>query len=171
MTYSYEPHALADLEVGDSFETPGRTITEADLVLHSSLTGDWTELHTNAEYASERSYSERIVHGPLTYAIAVGSLLKTGVFERTLRAFLGMTYMAIPRPTFVGDTVSAVGTVEECRHVESRSNAGFVRVDVTVSNQDDDPVMSFDLQFLVDEQRDDAAGDPGGTADEPGGND
>ena len=41
-----------DLEVGDSFTTKGRTITEADLVNFAALTWDTYPLHVDAEWAS-----------------------------------------------------------------------------------------------------------------------
>jgi len=155
VSYSYEPRTFEALSPGDTFETPGRTITEADLVMHSGLTADWTELHTNADYARQGQFGERIVHGPFTYAVAVGLLLRTGVFERTLQAFLGMTYMDLPRPTFVDDTVSVTAEVAECRALDSRDDAGVVRLDCTVTNGDGETVLTFDLQFLVDRETSD----------------
>jgi acyl dehydratase len=152
VSYSYEPRTFEELSPGDTFETPGRTITEADVVMHAGLTADWTELHTNADYAQRGQFGERIVHGPFTYAVAVGLFLRTGVFERTLQAFLGMTYMDLPRPTFVGDTVSVTAEVAECRPLDSRDDAGVVRLDCTVTNGDGESVLTFDLQFLVDRE-------------------
>ncbi|MFB6222760.1 MAG: MaoC/PaaZ C-terminal domain-containing protein [Haloarcula sp.] len=164
MAYSYEPHAIDDLATGQTFETPGRTITETDVVMHASLTSDWTELHTNVEYASDGQFGERIVHGPFTYAVATGLFLRTGVFARTLRAFLGMTYMEIPHPTVVGDTLSVTATVAECRDLDSRPDVGLVRVDLAVTNQTDESVMAFDLKFLVDSHLPAAADDPADVA-------
>jgi len=63
MPYSYEPRAFEDFDAGQTFLSPGRTITESDVVLQSMLSGDWTEFHTNDEYARESTFGERI--GPL----------------------------------------------------------------------------------------------------------
>ena len=41
MGYTY-----ADLHVGMSFRSPGRTIGESDLMAFAGLTGDFSELHT-----------------------------------------------------------------------------------------------------------------------------
>ena len=38
-----------DFEIGDEFITPGRTVTEADVVLFAGLTGDYNRIHTDAE--------------------------------------------------------------------------------------------------------------------------
>ena len=72
MPYSYEPHAFEDFDAGQTFLSPGRTITESDVVLQSMLSGDWTEFHTNDEYAEESAFGERIAHGPLTFSVAIG---------------------------------------------------------------------------------------------------
>lgn len=56
MPYSYPPHHFED---GQTFESVGRTVTESDFVMHAMVTGDWTELHTNAEYAEYGPFGER----------------------------------------------------------------------------------------------------------------
>ena len=54
-----------DYEIGEVFESPGRTITETDLVLFSAFTGDWHPVHTNIEYAAKSSFKERIERNAL----------------------------------------------------------------------------------------------------------
>lgn len=148
MPYSYEPHYFEDMEVGKTFESAGRTLTESDFVMHSMLTGDWTELHTNAEYASEGPYGQRIAHGPMTFIIATGLVQRCGFVERTVIAFLGMNYMDIPNPVFIDDTLSATFEVTEKRELESRDEAGLVVIDADVRNQDDESVFAGDMKFL-----------------------
>ena len=63
---------LDDLEVGDSFTTKGRTITEADLVNFAALTWDTYPLHVDAEWASKTMFGERIAHGMLVLSYAAG---------------------------------------------------------------------------------------------------
>jgi acyl dehydratase len=58
--YTYE-----DLFVGMSFRSPGRTITEADLVAFAGLTGDYSELHTSDVYAKNSQFGRRVAHGML----------------------------------------------------------------------------------------------------------
>jgi len=149
MPYSYEPHHFEDFEVGQTFRTAGRTVTEADLVLHSSLSGDWTELHTNRHYAGESHFGERVAHGPYTFTLATGLVFRSGIAERTVLAFLGMNYMDLPRPVHVGDTVSLSMEVTEKRDVESRDDAGLVTIDGTLTDQDDEVVFEGDMKFLV----------------------
>ena len=82
MPYSYEPHYFEDLEEGQTFESAGRTVTETDFVMHSAFAGDWTELHTNTEYAEDGPFGARIAQGPMTFILSTGLFQRTGVVER-----------------------------------------------------------------------------------------
>ena len=155
MPYSYEPHYFEDMAEGTTFESAGRTVTETDFVMHSMLTGDWTELHTNADYADDGPYGERIAHGPLTFILATGLFQRTGVVERTVIAFLGMNYMDLANPVTIGDTITASFEVTDRRALDSRDDAGLVVVDTTVTTDDGTEVFAGDMKFLF--KRRDAA--------------
>lgn len=148
MPYSYEPHYFEDMTEGTTFESAGRTVTETDFVMHSMLTGDWTELHTNRDYAADGPYGERIAHGPLTFILATGLFQRTGVVERTVIAFLGMNYMDLANPVTIGDTITAEFEVTERRDLDSRDDAGLVVVDSTVTTDEDVEVFAGDMKFL-----------------------
>ncbi|WP_135365459.1 MaoC/PaaZ C-terminal domain-containing protein [Halosimplex halophilum] len=150
MPYSYEPHYFEEFEAGQTFESVGRTVTEADFVLHSAFSGDWTELHTNAEYAADSGFGERIAQGPMTFVLATGFVYRCGFLERRVVAFLGMNYMDIPAPVYAGDTVSAEFEVTETRELDSRDDAGLVVLDSELTNQDGEPVFAGDMKFLVE---------------------
>jgi acyl dehydratase len=149
MAYSYEPHYFEDFEAGQTFESVGRTVTEADFVMHSALAGDWTELHTNKEYAEEGPFDGRIAHGPMTFVQATGFVYRTGIVERTAFAFLGMNYMDLPNPVYIGDTLSLDIEVTETKEVGSRDDAGLVVLDTEMTNQDDTVVFQGDMKFLI----------------------
>ncbi|MUV56792.1 Acyl dehydratase [Halogeometricum rufum] len=149
MAYSYEPHYFEDFEEGKEFESVGRTVTEADFVMHSALSGDWTELHTNAEYAEDTQFGQRIAHGPMTFVQSTGFVYRCGIVERTAIAFLGMNYMDLPNPVFVGDTLSQTMTVSERKDLSSRDDAGLVVLDVEMTKQDGTVVLEGDMKFLV----------------------
>ena len=51
--------------VGAEFETAGRTITEADIIMYAGLSGDYAPLHIDEEYAKKTQFGGRIAHGPL----------------------------------------------------------------------------------------------------------
>ncbi|PSP51993.1 monoamine oxidase [Halobacteriales archaeon QH_3_68_24] len=153
MPYSHEPHHFEDFEAGQTFESVGRTVTETDFVMHSALAGDWTELHTNAEYAADGPFGERIAHGPMTFVQATGLVYRMGIVERTAVAFVGMNYMDLPNPVHIGDTISLDLEVTDKKEV-SRDDAGLVVLDGTVTNQDDTVVLEGDMKFLIERRAD-----------------
>ncbi|WP_434531730.1 MaoC/PaaZ C-terminal domain-containing protein (plasmid) [Haloarcula sp. NS06] len=148
MAYSYEPHHFEDFEEGQDFISVGRTVTESDFVMHSALSGDWTELHTNKEYAEEQEFGERIAHGPMTFVQATGFVYRTGIVERTAFAFLGMNYMDLPNPVHIGDTLQLEIVVDNTKEV-GRDDAGLVVLDTEMENQDGTVVFKGDMKFLI----------------------
>ncbi|WP_121740946.1 MaoC family dehydratase [Natronorubrum halophilum] len=148
MAYSYEPHYFEDFEAGQEFESVGRTVTESDFVMHSALSGDWTELHTNKEYAEDGPFDGRIAHGPMTFVQATGFVYRTGIVERTAYAFLGMNYMDLPNPVYIGDTLSLEITVSETKDID-REDSAIVVLDTEMTNQDDTVVFQGDMKFLI----------------------
>lgn len=94
-------------EEGDSASF-SKTITEADVVLYSGVTGDTNPMHLDAEFASKSRFGKRVAHGMLTAGListVIGTKLPgTGAIYagQTLR-FLG--------PVFLGDTITATATV------------------------------------------------------------
>jgi acyl dehydratase len=147
--YSYEPHHFEDFEVGQTFESAGRTVTETDFVMHSAFSGDWTELHTNRHYADDEFFGERVAHGPMTFVLATGLVFRCGFLERTVVAFLGMNYMDIPAPVKMGDTISLDMEVIETKPFSSRDDAGLVVIDSEMTNQDGETVFSGDMKFMI----------------------
>ena len=148
MAYSYEPHHYEDFEEGEEFISVGRTVTESDFVMHSALSGDWTELHTNKEYAEEQDFGERIAHGPMTFVQATGFVYRTGIVERTAYAFLGMNYMDLPNPVNIGDTIQLEMEVSNKKEV-GRDDVGLVVLDTEMENQEGTTVFEGDMKFLI----------------------
>ncbi|NLV07894.1 monoamine oxidase [Haloarcula rubripromontorii] len=152
MAYSYEPHHFEDFEEGQEFISVGRTVTESDFVMHSALSGDWTELHTNKEYAEQQEFGERIAHGPMTFVQATGFVYRTGIVERTAFAFLGMNYMDLPNPVHIGDTLQLEIVVDNTKEV-GRDDAGLVVLDTEMENQDGTVVFEGDMKFLIKKRK------------------
>ena len=85
-------YRYADLHVGMAFRSPGRTITDADLVGFAGLTGDFSELHTSDVYAKSSQFGRRVAHGLLGLAYAHGLMWpRTGELRETAIAFLGIS--------------------------------------------------------------------------------
>lgn len=132
-----------DISVGDRNKTPTRTITETDIVNFASLSGDWFPLHTDAVYAAQTMYGERVAHGMLVLSVVTGLItLKPGAVQ----AFHGIEGLRFRRPTFIGDTIHAETEVLE---LESREGNGLVTSGLTVKNQRDETVTTARFRWLV----------------------
>ncbi|MEK7440306.1 MAG: MaoC/PaaZ C-terminal domain-containing protein, partial [Chloroflexota bacterium] len=90
--------------VGDSFTSQSRTVTEADVVSFAGLSGDFNPLHTDEEFARTTPFGTRIAHGMLVAAMATGMSNWTGVFEGTTLALMEQV-IQYKAPTKFGDTV------------------------------------------------------------------
>jgi 3-hydroxybutyryl-CoA dehydratase len=131
------------LPEGERFETRGRTITEADVVAFSSLTGDWHPQHTDAVWAASSVFGERIAHGMLLLSFAVGLLPLDP--ERVL-ALRRVEDAVFKRPAFIGDTVHSEGRIDSLSPVDER--AGLVTLAWRMVNQRGDTLLRARTQVL-----------------------
>jgi len=129
------PNALFfdDLVVGQSWTTPRRTITEADVVAFAGLTGDYNPVHTDEEFAKKTPFGTRILHGPAVFAIATGLEFRLGIKEGTAIAFLGMTWN-LKAPVKIADTIHVYQRVDLARLTKNPAR-GIVTFWVEVRNQ------------------------------------
>ena len=145
-----EKSYLEDFKVGEKDVSPGRTVTEADIVMFASLSADWTELHTNAEYMKNSPFGQRIAHGMLTLSIASGLGMRTrGRPPVEVLAFLGMDKVRFAAPVFIGDTIRVESEVIEARPSKSRPGAGILKSKNTVKNQRDEDVATWETALIV----------------------
>lgn len=137
-----------DYEDNATFTTPGRTMTEADIVNFAGITGDWGEMHTNREYAESHRFGSRVAHGALVFSLSTGLVMRGGIVDEDgLVAFYGVDELQFRRPTYIGDTVTVVATV---RDRTERDDDGIVALDVDLQNQDDETVISYVMTVLVE---------------------
>lgn len=136
-----------DYALGVEFVTPGRTITEADIVLFAGLTGDYNRLHTDAEYMRESAFGERIAHGLLGLSIVNGLKYRTDIDSDGIIAFLGLTW-SFSGPIKIDDTIHAVLRVASTR-ATSKPDRGIVVKAVFVYNQRGDTVQQGEFTMLV----------------------
>lgn len=94
-----------DLEMGQEIESPGRTVTEADIVTFGCLTADFNPLHMDADFAEKTQFGKRIAHGLIGVAFAGGMSSQTGAFTGTTIAFLELSDWKFLKPIFIGDTI------------------------------------------------------------------
>lgn len=103
------------LELGAGFRSPGRTITETDLVSFSALTGDFHPLHTDAEWAAASEFNGRVAHGMLLLSYSVGLVPLDPAHVLALRGF---ERVAFKRPVRIGDTIRVDGELEEKKELD-----------------------------------------------------
>lgn len=110
---------LDDIKVGDRHVSPGRTVTETDLVSFAMFSGDWHPIHTDAECtAADPVFGGRIAHGALVLSVALGLVI---FWPPAVKAFYGIDRLRFVAPTRIGDTV----------HVETEVTAVDPRDDHT----------------------------------------
>jgi len=136
-----------EFEVGSVVQTPGRTITESDVVLFAGLSGDYNQLHTNAEYAKEGLFDERIAHGLLGLSITSGLASRLGFIEGTTLAFTGLEWK-FRAPIKFGDTIWARFEVKQKKEMK-RLGGGFVTFRITVLNQREETVQKGEWTVLI----------------------
>ena len=125
-----------ELETGVVYRhRPGRTLTEADDVVFSTLTMNHQALHLDAAWAATQPFGQRLVNSMMTLSTLVG--LSVGqVTQGTIVANLGFREVEFPKPLFHGDTLYAETEVVEKRLSASRPGQGVVTLEHRGLNQD-----------------------------------
>jgi acyl dehydratase len=100
----------AELSPGATIRSPGRTITEADLVSFAALTGDWHPQHADAEWAAQSRFGERIAHGMLVLSYSIGLV---GFNPERVVALRGFDSVTFKRPVAIGETIRVEAEVAD----------------------------------------------------------
>lgn len=136
-----------DFRVNEHRLSVGRTITEADIVLHAGQTGDFYPHHMDSEFCATQSFERRMAHGTLVLSVGVGML--AGQVNEFAMSY-GYDRVRFIRPVFIGDTIRARATVVELRpHVKTPNEFGFVDELFEVINQKDEVVLVMTKIYLV----------------------
>jgi acyl dehydratase len=140
-----------DIQIGDEYISPGRTVTEADIVAFAGLSGDYNVLHTDAEYMRTSIFGERIAHGLLGLAIQSG--LGTRALPRPFAtlALLGLRWR-FKAPIKIGDTIKVRIKVTDKREA-SKPDRGIVVLQRSVLNQRGEVVQEGDTDILVERRK------------------
>jgi acyl dehydratase len=143
-----------DIQVGEAYESPGRTVTETDIVLFAGLSGDYNVLHTDAEFMKKSIFGERIAHGLL------GLSIQAGLFTRATQAYATLALAGLrwkfKGPIKIGDTIRLRATVTAKKETEE-ADRGLVTLQRTVLNQRDEVVQEGETELLVERR---SAGGP-----------
>ena len=138
MTHDIEQRGLyyEELELDTRYlHRPGRTLTEADNVLFSTLTMNPQALHLDAAWSADQPFGQRLVNSMMTLAVLVGASVAQ-LSQGTIVANLGFSEVRFPAPLFHGDTLYAETVVTEKRLSASRPGQGVVTLEHTGRNQD-----------------------------------
>ena len=135
-----------DYETGAARQTGGRTITEADIVIHAGQTGDFYPHHMDAEWCKTQPFGQRMAHGTLVFSVAVGM---TAQHVNPLAMSYGYDRLRFVKPVFIGDTIRVALSIKEKRDDPKRPRHGVVVETCEVTNQRGETVLVFDHLLLV----------------------
>jgi len=145
-----EKEYFEDYQIGEKFISPGRTVTEADIVMFSALSGDWHPLHTDVEYAKNTLFGERIAHGLLGMVIGSGLAFRLGakaVLPEHFIAFYGMDRVRFTSPLKIGDTVHL--EIEVIDMIPKENGKGVLKFRAELKNQRNEVVNVHESRILV----------------------
>ena len=138
-----------DIQVGEEYESPGRTVTETDIVIFAGLSGDYNVLHTDAEFMKKSIFGERIAHGLLGLAI------QAGLFTRASQPYATQAFVALrwklKGPIKIGDTIRVRAKVTAKKET-AKGDRGVITVERTVLNQRDEVVQEGETDLIVERQ-------------------
>jgi acyl dehydratase len=138
--------AFEDFQVGDEYLSPGRTVTETDLVIFAGLSGDYNVLHTDAEYMKSSGFGERIAHGLLGLSIQHG-LLDRGIPQRSEERLVGLKWK-FRGPIKIGDTIHVRARIAAKKNGDDPA-WGLVTVEREVRNQLGEVVQEGETEHLI----------------------
>ncbi len=136
----FEHYAL-----GETRTSTGRTITEADIVLHAGQTGDFYPHHMDREWCATQPFGQRIAHGTLIFSVAVGM---TAAAINPHAMSYGYDKLRFIKPVFINDTITSTITISEKRD-HKRPTHGVVVEHLEVNNQEGNTVLVCDHLLLV----------------------
>jgi acyl dehydratase len=137
-----------EIQVGIEYVSPGRTVTEADIVAFAGLSGDYNVLHTDAEFMRTSIFGERIAHGLLGLAIQSGLGARATSRPFATIAFLGLRWR-FKGPIKIGDTIKVRVKVSDKRET-SKPDRGIVVLQRSVTNQRGEVVQEGETDIMVE---------------------
>lgn len=137
-----------EFQVGQKIATVGRTVAESDIFTFAGLSGDYNQIHTDAEFARSTPFGQRVAHGLLGLSIASGLAMRTGVLEGTVIAFREINNWKFIAPVFIGDTIHLEMEVLETNALP-RIGGGSVVITLDVKKQSGETTMKGNWTVLV----------------------
>ena len=136
-----------DIQPGEEYESPGRTVTETDIVIFAGLSGDYNVVHTDAELMKHSIFGGRIAHGLLGLAIQAGLFTRATQAYATL-AFAGLRWK-FKGPIKIGDTIKLRAKVIAKKET-GKPDRGLITLERTVLNQRGEVVQEGETDLIVE---------------------
>jgi acyl dehydratase len=137
-----------DLEVGQQFVSPARTVTETDVVNFAGLSGDFNPIHLDRESTRRGIFGQRVAQGILGLSMVTGFMDSLGVFKQTMGAMLEIENWRFLKPVFIDDTLHIEFEIAGKR-LTSKGTSGVVRRLIRIVNQDGAVVQEGVITVLV----------------------
>ena len=134
--------------IGTVYRTLGRTVSETDIVTFVNLCGFNEPLFLDMEFVKTQSvFGRRAAPGALTFALAEGLIMQTGLIHGTGMAYLGGEIRVVA-PVLEGDTIRVEVEVAGKRETK-KADRGIVTYAHRVLNQRDEIVMEARIQRMI----------------------
>jgi 3-hydroxybutyryl-CoA dehydratase len=144
--HSWSALSFDDLVVGDEWESPRRTITQADVVLFAGISGDFNPIHVDHHAAERGPFGRPVAHGLLGLSIASGLMSQAPRLDTI--AFLAILEWKFHQAILFGDSIHGVSRVEALEP-SGNGRRGVVTWYRRIYNQDDRLVQEGRTQTLV----------------------
>lgn len=147
--FQKDPQYFEDLQLGQRFAIPSRTMTDALFAAFQLASGDNHPIHYDVEYCRERGHPGMLAHG---FQVLVQSAAGAGDFPRligdSLVAFIDQSSRFL-LPVYVGDTVYPLLEITD---LKPQRTTGVVTLQSTVHNQRGECVMEGEQRYLIRRQ-------------------
>ncbi|MDK1027803.1 MAG: MaoC/PaaZ C-terminal domain-containing protein [Anaerolineae bacterium] len=137
-----------EFKIGQKTTSVGRTVSESDIFTFAGLSGDFNQIHTNAEFSKDTPFGQRVAHGLLGLSIASGLAFRTGILEGTVIAFREIKNWKFIAPIYIGDTIHVEMDIAETKALP-RIGGGSVVITLDVKKQNGETVMKGNWTVLV----------------------
>ena len=150
--FSPEEHKFAeskyfeDLEIGEKFYIPSRTLSEANFAAFQMASGDNHPIHYDVEYCRARGHSNLLAHGfQVLIQTAAGAGIFPHVIADSLIGFIEQSARFL-KPVYAGDTVYPLLTISD---LKPQRTTGVVTLQATVHNQHGELVLEGEHKYLL----------------------